>query len=388
MGQRLCTKSPLPKEAEIKKITDPHWSKKDWDVDYRENREDVVSTGTAPCKTACPAHIGIQGYIKLAAQGKYRDALELIKRENPFPAVCGRICNRRCESECTHGEVDFYCLESAEEMPALKEEVDEALEEGIQIHNGWGPKEVKAEDGSVTGLVLKKCVSVFGKDGRFQPVYEESEIQEVSCDQVLTSIGQSIQWGELLEGSKVEYNPNGTAKADSFTYQTAQPDVFVGGDAYTGPRFCIDAITVGKEAAISLHRYVQPGQSLTLGRDRRHHKALDKKNLDLGSFDSTPRQKPAVNTERAGTFHDSRKTFTEEQVRAETARCLGCGATKVDQYLCIGCGQCTTKCKFDAISLERRYDVQFGAFEQMPIEVAKYAVKRTGKIIAAAARRE
>ena len=79
-------------------------------------------------------------------------------------------------------------------------------------------------------------------------------------------------------------------------------------------------------------------------------------------------------------------TFTEEQVKAETARCLGCGATKVDPYLCVGCGQCTTKCKFDAISLERRYDVQFGAFEQMPVEVAKYAVKRAGKIIAAAAK--
>ncbi len=579
MGQKLCTKSPLPEEAEKKKITNRPWSEKDWNVDYRENREDVVPTGTAPCKTACPAHIGIQGYIKLAAQGKYRDALELIKRENPFPAVCGRICNRRCESECTRGEVDqpvaideikkfiadqeltkqgryvpekrhdysdkkiavigagpaglscayylaldnysvtvfekedrpggmltlgipsfrlekdvvdaeievlrelgvefrtgvevgkdvtleelraqdykafymaigaqggrrlgvpgedtqgvvsgidflrnvnlgvqkpltgrvvvigggnvamdvaraavrqgadavdLYCLESAEEMPALKEEVDEALEEGIVIHNGWGPKEVKAADGAVTGLVLKKCVSVFGKDGRFQPVYEESQIQEADCSLVLTSIGQSIQWGSILEGSKVELNPNGTAKADGFTYQTAQPDVFVGGDAYTGPRFCIDAIAAGKEAAVSLHRYVQPGQSLTLGRDRRHHKALDKKNLALGSFDSTPRQRPAVNTECTGTFRDSRKTFTEEQVKAETARCLGCGATKVDQYLCIGCGQCTTKCKFDAISLERRYDVQFGAFEQMPIEVAKYAVKRTGKIIAAAAKR-
>ncbi len=283
--------------------------------------------------------------------------------------------------------VDLYCLESEEEMPALKEEVEEALEEGIRIHNGWGPKEMRTADGAVTGILFKKCVSVFGEDGRFRPVYAEEETREIACSMVLSAIGQSIRWGNLLKGSKAELNPNGTVKADEFTYQTAQPDLFAGGDAVTGPKFCIDAIAAGKEAAISLHRFVQPGQSLTLGRDRRIHKALNKKNLALDQFDRTPRQRPAVNTEYALTARDSRGTFTEEQVKAETARCLGCGATKVDQYLCIGCGQCTTKCKFDAISLERRYDVQFGAFEQMPIQVAKYAVKRTGKILASATKK-
>ncbi len=106
LGQKLCTKTPVTAMPEVKKITEHAWSKADWNVDYRENRKDVVDSGTAPCKTACPAHIAIQGYIKLAAQGKYMDALELIKKENPFPAICGRICNRRCESECTRGEVD------------------------------------------------------------------------------------------------------------------------------------------------------------------------------------------------------------------------------------------------------------------------------------------
>lgn len=580
MGQKLCSVTPLLQEPEVKKITNHRWSNKDWDLNYRENHQDVVSTGTAPCKTACPAHIGIQGYIKLAAQGKYSDALKLIKEENPFPAVCGRICNRRCESECTRGEVDqpvaideikkfiadlelreggryipqkrydysdkkiavigagpaglscayylaldnysvtvfekeqrlggmltmgipefrlekavvdaeieilkelgvefrtgveigkditmeqlrtqgyqafylaigaqggrslgvpgenakgivfgvdflrqvnlgseqklpkhvvvigggnvaidvartavrqgaetvdLYCLESEKEMPALPEEVEEARLEGIHIHNGWGPREVKQKDGSIEGITLKKCLSVFSSDGQFRPVYDEDRTQDVDCGMVLVSIGQSIQWGKLLEGSKVEVKPNGTAGADSFTYQTAQPDVFVGGDAYTGPRFCIDAIAAGKEAAISLHRFVQPGQSLTLGRDRRNYKALDKQNLDLGSYDNTQRQKPAVKPEYVDTFHDPRMTFTEEQVKAETARCLGCGATKVDAYLCVGCGQCTTKCSFDAVSLEKRYDVQFGAFEQMPVEVAKYAVKRAVKIITTAARND
>ncbi|MEG1191535.1 MAG: 4Fe-4S binding protein, partial [Oscillospiraceae bacterium] len=105
LGQKLCTKTPLKLSAP-RTIRDHAWSEKDWNVDYRENRRDVLDSGTAPCKTACPAHIAIQGYIKLAAQGKYTEALELIKKENPFPAVCGRICPRACESECTRGDID------------------------------------------------------------------------------------------------------------------------------------------------------------------------------------------------------------------------------------------------------------------------------------------
>ncbi len=179
-------------------------------------------------------------------------------------------------------------------------------------------------------------------------------------------------------------NPNNTVQADAFTYQSAQPDIFVGGDAYTGPAFAIDAITAGKEAAISLHRFVQPGQTLTLGRDRRHYEALDKSNLDLQpeSYDNTPRQVPLHKVENEKTFKDTRVTFTEEQLKKETARCLGCGATKVDEYLCVGCGQCTVQCKFNAIHLEKVRDLHAGTFETMPIKVAEHAIKRSSAIIA------
>lgn len=571
LGQKLCTKTPVAAMPEVKKITEHAWSKADWNVDYRENRKDVVDSGTAPCKTACPAHIAIQGYIKLAAQGKYMDALELIKKENPFPAICGRICNRRCESECTRGEVDepiaidevkkfiadterkagnrfipkkrydcsdkkiaivgagpagltcayflaldnyditvfekeerlggmltmgipsfrlekevvdaeievlkelgikfktgvevgkdvsldelraqgyrgFYlaigaqggrkigiegedaagvltgieflrnvnlgkdaklhgkvvvigggnvaidvaraavresaesvtmlCLESAKEMPALPDEIAEAKAEGIQIQNGWGPKRILVENGKVTGVEFKKCTSVF-EDGRFAPKYDENETIVVSADYVLLSIGQSILWGDLLKGTKVELGRGNTAVADGFTYQTAQADVFVGGDCLTGPKFAIDAIAAGKEAAISLHRFVQPGQTLTAGRDRRVYRALDKENLVIESYDNTRRQQPEHEKTNERSFRDTRLTFTEEQLKKETERCLGCGATVVDEYLCVGCGQCTTKCRFDAITLYKKYDRQFPEFEKMPIEVAKHVVKRTAKI--------
>ena len=107
LGQKLCTKDG-PVEYPRQELPDEtRWGPEKWTIDYRDkNRINCYDTGTSPCKTACPAHIAVQGYLKLAAQGKYREALQLIKRENPFPAVCGRICNRRCEDACTRGTVD------------------------------------------------------------------------------------------------------------------------------------------------------------------------------------------------------------------------------------------------------------------------------------------
>jgi NADPH-dependent glutamate synthase beta subunit-like oxidoreductase/Fe-S-cluster-containing hydrogenase component 2 len=579
LGQKLCTRTPLAPPPDYRKMRDSMtWGKGDWNVDYREDREDVMATGTAPCKTACPAHIAVQGYLKLAAQGKYQEALALIKKENPFPAVCGRICNHRCETECTRGSVDeavaidevkrfiadhdlhaetryvppmvnqigkpypqkiaivgagpagltcayylaekgyhptvfdrsarpggmlmngipsfrlekdvvqaeidilkdmgvefrcgvevgkditiqqlrdegykgfylaigcqggrkvgipgedaegvqagvvfmrevclgqskplvgrtvvvgggnvavdvartatrvgstetsMYCLESRDIMPAAADEVEEAEKEGITVHNSWGPKEILTEDGRVTAVVFKKCTRVFDDAHHFSPLYDEDDTVTVPCENVLLSIGQSIEWGELLKGTRVETARNGGVKVDPLTYQTAEPDIFAGGDVYTGPKFAIDAIAAGKEAAISLHRFVQPGQTLTMGRDRRHYVALDKKNvmLPLESFDNAARQVPGYNAAKAKSFGDTHMTFTEEQVKKETARCLGCGATKVDEYLCIGCGLCTTKCKFDAIHLVKARDWEAGKFESMPIKVAEQALKKTGRIL-------
>ena len=577
LGQKLCTKTPL-KEKTYAKVRDHVWLKKNWNPDYRENRKDVVETGTSPCKTACPAHIAVQGYIKLAAQGKYKEALELIRKENPLPAVCGRICPRKCESECTRGDIDdpiaideikkfiaeqdldkncrfipakkhdygkpvavigsgpaglscayylaedgykvtvfeklskpggmltvgipsfrleknvveaeidilkemgvvfktntevgkdvslddlrkqgfrafylaigaqggrklglenedakgviagveflrdvnlgkksalhgkvivigggnvaidvartavregaesvaMYCLEARNEMPALDEEIEEALEEDIVINNSWGPKRIISKDGKVTGIELKKCVSVFDKDKKFNPKYDENETITVDADFVLLSVGQSIDWGGLLTDSAVVLNRNNTAQADSFTYQTAQSDVFVGGDAYTGPKFAIDAIAAGKQAAISIHRFVQPGQSLTYGRDRREYVALDKQNIVVESYDTTRRQLVGHNAKNRKTFKDTRLTFTEEQIKKETERCLGCGAVQVDQYMCVGCGQCTTKCRFDAISLVKKYNNFAPVYEKLPLAVAKYAVQRSGKIAVSSIKR-
>lgn len=549
LGQKLCTKDG---PVEYPRMEDPAvtpWGPEKWTVDYRDkNRINCHDTGTAPCKTACPAHIAVQGYLKMAAQGRYTEALALIKKENPFPAVCGRVCNRRCEDACTRGSVDsavaidavkkfiaqkdldaatryippivpastgegfsekiaiigagpaglscafylaekgykptvfeknarpggmlvygipsyklekdvveaeieviramgvdircgvevgkdvtldqlraegykafyiaigcqggrkagvpgedaegvftavdflhavaenehtpaakrtvvigggnvaidaarsarrcgaeevsMFCLEAKDAMPADPEEVAEAQAEQVQLHCGWGPKEILTENGKVTGVVFKRCLSVLNAEGRFAPVYNEADTMTVACEQVILSIGQSILWGNLLEGSKVELAGGGRAAADALTYQTAQPDVFVGGDVYTGPGFAIEAIAAGKEGAVSIHRFVQPDTSLTIGRNRRDFIQLDKDNLFLTGYDSAARQEAAALAPGLS-FRDTHGTLTEEQVKTETARCLGCGASVVDPNKCIGCGICTTKCEFDAIRLSR-----------------------------------
>ena len=191
-----------------------------------------------------------------------------------------------------------------------------------------------------------------------------------------------MEWGNLLENSKVELNPNKTIKADAFTLQTGEMDVFAGGDAMTGPKFAIDAIAMGKEAAISIHRYVQPGQSLIIGRDRREFHALDKGNLTLESYDRMPRQRTAHVDGKISkeTFKDLRITFTEEQMKKEAKRCLGCGATTRDEYMCIGCGACTTRCKFDAITLVRQYDEAGYPLEKLKPVILKNMIKRKGRI--------
>ena len=260
----------------------------------------------------------------------------------------------RMSARCSRGKVSMLCLESRDEMPASLEEILEATQEKISIFNGWGPKEILTENGRAAGVIFKKCVRVYDENHRFAPVYNEEETMTVSCDSVIFSVGQGIEWGNLIQGTRVELRPNGGALADRLTYQTAEPDIFVGGDVYTGPKFAIDAIAAGREGAISLHRYVHEHCTLTIGRNRRDFIELDKEDISIASYDNTDRQRPERAQElQSRSFRDLSQTLTEEQVKAETSRCLGCGASVVDPNKCIGCGICTTKCVFDAISLHR-----------------------------------
>ena len=554
MGQKLCSITPI-EHKHMELPDDIEWTPEHWNPEHRTNREYISPEGTAPCKTACPAHIAVQGYIKLAAQGRYLDALELIKKENPFPAVCGRVCNRKCEDECTRAQIDqavaidevkkfiadreldrdtrfvpkklydysdkkiavigagpaglscAYYLAADNykvtvfekndqpggmlrygipsfrlEKPILDAEIDVLKELGVifrcgvevgkdvtiqqlreqgydafylavgaqksaslgipgeELQGVWGgidflrevnagakpavgkkvvvvgggnvamdvartavrfganvtvayrrkesdmpadPAEVaEAKEEGIQFLFEHKPVEIEGKNGKVTALVCEGD-KKIKCDTIIAAIGQQIvldglDLGELKLGEK------GRVQADGFTYQTAQKDIFVGGDAFTGPKFAIDAIAQGKQGAISIHRYVHEGQSLTIGRDHLTYHAFDKANVNFDTVkrdcEKTSRQFPDQDKAKASTFRDDRKTFTEDQLRKETARCLGCGASFVDPNKCLGCGVCTTRCKFDAIHLRKRTNVESIEYFDRPKVLPAFIEERQRKI--------
>ena len=265
---------------------------------------------------------------------------------------CARVATRFGAKK-----VSMYCLETRETMPASKLEQMEAEEEGVTIEPSWGPKEVKVDaKGKVVGIVFKRCTRTIDPEtGKFSPLYNEEETIEVAADKIIFAIGQAIVWGDLLKGTSVQTRPNGAPIAEAYTYRTDDPFIVVGGDVYTGPKFVIDAIAAGKMAADALHRIAHPGTSRDEGINKMEFISLDKDDIYIESYDNSPRQEEMLDAtiDQKRSFRDARKTLTEEQVRIETARCLGCGASIVDTNKCIGCGVCTTKCAFDAIHLTR-----------------------------------
>ncbi len=552
LGQKLCTKDGPVKYPKVDLPDELEWGPERHNPNYKnDNRINCYDTGTAPCKASCPAHIPVQGYIQMASEGRYKEALALIKKDNPFPAVCGSICNRRCEDACTRGRIDqpvaideikkfvaelelkeenryipplwnfkssyegyeekiavigagpagmscayflanmgykvkvydknpvpggmltlgipnfrlekdvvnaeievlkqmgveficgveigkditiqqlrdegvkgFYLAIGAQksaslnipgedlvgvfgaveflrevnlgkkpeigkrcaiigggnvamdacrtavrlgaentyvlyrrteaEMPADPEEYAEAVNEGVKFRFLNSPAEILGKDGKVFGIRVEIMeLGEADEKGRWKPV-GTGQYETIELDSVIGAVGQKIDWGKLDTGD-LKKTEKGLALAEELTYQSAQKDIFVGGDVLTGPKFAIDAIAQGREGAISLHRFVQVGQSLTIGRNRRDFIELDKDKvaIPLGGYDSCKRQIPAHDIKKVKTFSNDRLPLTEEQIRKEASRCLKCGAAEVDEHKCIGCGLCTTKCEFDAIKLSR-----------------------------------
>ncbi len=573
LGQKHCLTDSHISDAYASDKEIP-WDKKSYNIDYRTTRTDTMPSGTAPCKAECPAHVPVQGYIKLAAQGRYTEALELIKKENPFPAVCGRICNKACEDACTRGSVDapiaideikkfiagkdleaehrfvpkmvnqtgkpyeekiavigsgpagltcayylalkgypvtvfekekelggmltlgipsfrlekdviraeidilrdlgvqfktgvavgtditldalraegfkaFYLAVGAsrgaklrcpgeelpgvmtgidflravnlgeapaigtsvavigggnvaidvaraavrlgaevtvvyrrdrDSMPAADDEIAEAAEEGVSFRFLASPAEILG-DGKAETLKIELMELRGGKPAG-TGVYETMNVSAV-----ISAVGQEIE----LNGISVDTGAKGTVTVSLPSFQTSEADVFAGGDVVTGPKFAIDAIAAGKEGAISIHRYVHPGQSQVIGRDHRDYKAMNPATagVAIDGFDTAPRQKASGGSAKDAekTFRDLRGTLTEEQLKTETRRCLDCGTAVVDESLCVGCGICTTKCKFDAIRLEKVTDYAgtpyfkalLGAAGNAPAALAKLVVKKVAR---------
>ena len=333
-------------------------------------------------------NLATTGDQERAARAEGRDIHDKIRMDGDIVVVGGgnvAIDVARTAWRATDGHITMLCLEQREEMPASRDEIALAESETIEIRNGWGPKEIKkGPDGTVRSIVFKKCLHVKDETGRFNPAYDEDDTIEIPCSHVLMAIGQAAEWGDMLKGSRVELRRNGTAVANPVTLQTAEPDIFVGGDINHGARFAIDAIADGKEGMVSINRFVHPGQSLTIGRDLRKFIELDREDIDVEGYDSAQRQIPGIRkADDPKTFEQLRMPLTEEQVRTEAKRCLGCGASIVDLNKCIGCGLCTTRCNFDAIHLSRdipQASEMYTAEEMMDC-VKKYLPKRTMRIV-------
>ena len=272
-----------------------------------------------------------------------------------------------------------------DEMPAADDEIAEAEEEGVKFMFLASPAEIcgqgKAQELKVELMELGETDA----RGRRKPV-GTGKFQSLPVSSVISAIGQLVDMGGIDEGTNMQLSRKGTVYVDSLSYQTGEPDIFAGGDVVTGPKFAIDAIAAGKEGAISIHRFVHPGQRLDIGRDRRDYKALDVSTaaVSVDSFDTTPRQKAAGGavSEAKKTFKDLRGVFTEEQLKKETERCLGCGAVTVDEYMCVGCGICTTKCTFDAIHLEKISDNVGTPYFQTLARIAGNVPVRLGTLAA------
>ncbi|MGO9691378.1 MAG: NAD(P)-binding protein, partial [Syntrophobacteraceae bacterium] len=508
--------------------------------------------GTSPCKATCPAHISVQGYVALTAQGKYREALQLIKEENPLPAICGRVCHHPCESACMRGGIDepvaidsikrfladldlnsetrfvpqikekrsekvaiigsgpaglscayYLAIEgygvtvfeklpvlggmltvgipsyrlpkntieaeiqvlrdmgvefktgveigkdftisqlrdqgykaffmgigaqeckalgipgddlegvvpgveylrdinlgkkvslgdrvavigggnvamdtvrtalrsgsgkpfiiyrrSENEMPANEEEIHECREEGIDIMTLTNPIRIIGEKGRVKAVeCIRMQLGEPDASGRRRPVPIPGSEFVMEVDALVPAIGQESDWACLTEECACKLTDWGTMKVDPLTCQTHDNDIFAGGDAVTGPRTVIEAISAGKQAAISIGRYIR-GEDIKAGREREWEAVQE---VATEGYDRIPRARmPVVSPEiRTGNFEEVQLGLTEEQVRAEANRCLSCG-------VCSECYQCVEACLANAINhdeMPKALELNVGAIIAAP----------------------
>jgi heterodisulfide reductase subunit A-like polyferredoxin len=506
----------------------------------------IDKIGTSPCKANCPTHISVQGYVALIATGKFKEALKLIKKDNPFPIVCGRVCNHPCETACMRGKVDepidimhlkrfvadldlkdetryipekkeskgkkvaivgagpagltcaYYLAaegydcevfeslpvaggwlavgipeyrlpkdvlraeikviedlgvkihlnkavgkdlpfaqlqkdfdavfigcgtvnssklnipgedqqgvihgvdylkrvnlgekvflgdkvavvgggnvamdavrtairtgskdvfilyrRSRAEMPASPEEIEEALEEGIKMEFLVAPKRVVGENGKVTGVECTRMeLGEPDASGRRRPIEIKGSEFIVPCEALIPAIGQEADLDFVPSESGISINKWKNFDVDDVTFATNVPGVFAGGDVVTGPQTVVKAVFAGKEAAVSIDRYLR-GEDMAAGRAKDWTKGLADQ-ADVSAFPKAPRVKyPHMKPEERRTnFQEVGIGFSEEEAVREAERCLACG-------ICSECYQCVDACIAGAINHE-------DTFEEETIEV-------------------
>lgn len=283
-------------------------------------------------------------------------------------------------------KVSLFCLETREEMPAHHEEIEDALLEGIEVCNSWGPKRILQENGQVLAVEFQICLTVFNENGEFAPTFD-NKTTTVKASNVLIAIGQAMDWGLLPVGSKFELNPDGTLKVQEQSLQTSDPSVFAGGDAVSGPGLVTQAIGAGRKAALGIDAFIK-GQKVDApekfeisyknvpNMEKLHHLYEYKKisRVEAAKLDLVKRQtNPNV---------EVGLTLTEDQTVNESRRCIQCGTYKVafvglrttDFFgsVCLGCNTCSAICPQQALLENKSYRIDEGRWATLndaPVEI-------------------
>jgi NADPH-dependent glutamate synthase beta subunit-like oxidoreductase/ferredoxin len=240
-------------------------------------------------------------------------------------------------------EVHMYCLESVDEIPAAREEIEEAEMEGIKLHTRYGPKRVLGEDGKVTGIELVKCSRVFDDTGRFSPTFIDGSEEVVGCDTVVLAIGQAADLSWIHPEDNLKLTPRGVLQADPETMATSRPDIFAGGDVAFGPRIIITAVAEGQRAARSIAKFLtgrvpEPPYKarVTVFHDHAMTQGYEK---------LVRRLPPTLPIDRRIGVAEVELDYPEPAAVTQSVRCLQCHISPIfDGDKCILCGGCADVC--------------------------------------------
>lgn len=276
---------------------------------------------------------------------------------------CARVALR-----CGATEVTLSSLESLDELPAHPWEIEEALDEGVIALCSYGPKEVLVEDGSVTGMRLQSCLSVYDAQGRFAPVFEE-DFTDIGCDVVVFAIGQAPDLNDLVGGSDIVLSDRGLLHVDGSLLTTDVDGVFACGEVVTGPGSAIASIASGHEAATSIQRYLD---GRPLAEDRVYRPVPVYPRYQPATLEGVERIRRravmplAKGSERARDFRQVEIGLTHLEGLAEADRCLRCGSG-----ICVGCTFCARTCPDYAIRVERVDDPGARCVTRYDLDLAK-----------------
>ena len=303
--------------------------------------------------------VGAQKSVRLGIEGENLDgvlhALDFLRKANlgekvnlgDSIAVIGggdvAVDSARTALRLGAKKVTILYRRSRKEMPAHQPEVEETEKEGVEMKFLVSPKRILGEKGKVATVeCLKMALGPPDETGRRRPIPVEGSEHSILVDTVIVAIGQMLDSSSLPEKILTSRR---TITVDPVTFETNVQGVFAGGDATLGPASVIDAIACGKEAAISIHRYLR-GEDVRAGRPEKRIKV--EKVPKEGIIKKQRKTIPALPVEKRNeNFEEVVLGYTEEMAVEEANRCLSCGG-------CSECRECEKACSAQAVDFNQK----------------------------------